>query len=340
MADYTSIHTGAQIDTGITKTLRISDGQYEFTSNTVLNDWRIKQEGEQLSFQRFDGGNWVTKGFFKDSIHSDKGVFADMVLDTSDSWPHPSYLTASELFLHLHNEQQPDNTTEPRPYFIDHSGIKYRLLAAQPDGTVRTYDQGNNKFKNLATEDYVDSSIAAIPSTSQVQADWNETDTASKAFIKNKPFIPAPVHQIYISGITPKADKTARVYRSDGSFFDFDASIWFQSTPPHPDGTHTVYYAFTPDNSPSEAEMKSGTKIDNVQHLHDLKVTMTRTNDNSAYLAFWSPDVLGNITYMNSGGFHDVWASSALSIDGVQGKVYVSDNKTHAQTYSFTVGTD
>lgn len=47
---------------------------------------------------------------------------------------------------------------------------------------------------NLATTDYVDEKVSSIGNSiaiEQVQADWNETDTDSPSYIKNKPTIPS-----------------------------------------------------------------------------------------------------------------------------------------------------
>jgi hypothetical protein len=75
-----------------------------------------------------------------------------------------------------------------------------------------------------------------------------------------------------------------------------------------------------------------------VATVSGLDVTLQRNEGAPKYMFFWSPDSLGAITgFKFSGTFVDVWQSVPLTVDGEAGKLYVSDNPTHAQHVEFEV---
>lgn len=75
------------------------------------------------------------------------------------------------------------NSTNP----VTSGGI-YTAINAMSGDVESIGEQIDEKLNGYATETYVDEKVAAVPA--QVNADWNEADTTSKAYIANKPTIP------------------------------------------------------------------------------------------------------------------------------------------------------
>lgn len=326
---YTSTHTGKEIDDGVSKTSRIENGTYYLSSPSSTGDWRIRQEFGKLKFERLNATNgaWEEKGYFENSIHSDKGFFTNMILPKSP--PGSAQMApAGSLMFHMELENG-----EPRPYFVDEAGKKYRMIAAYPDGTLRTYNQNTNTYLDIATEAYVNSKIV-----DQVQSDWNESNTASKAYIKNKPDIPTPPPEVHLVSATANSNKTATFTMNNGQEVLFDANLWFKNIPPHPGADDDVYVAFVSSKPPTNEEMLAGKKYMGVEELHGLYLAIARQDDTPKYVAFWKPDTLPDVQYFMVKGLHDVWASYPLYVNGVSGTAYVSDNITHATVFKCTVG--
>ncbi len=100
--------------------------------------------------------------------------------------------------------------------------------------------------------------------------------------------------------------------------------------------THTVYYGFSPTDTVSPVEIKTGTKVD-VTNIHGKDITLTRSTSTPAYIFFWKSDDLPDVKAFKFGGFNDVWKSVVVNVDRVKGTLYVSDNPTSATSISFEV---
>lgn len=90
---------------------------------------------------------------------------------------------------------------------------------------------------------------------------------------------------------------------------------------------HPVYFGFSVSGTPDESEIKAATKK-SVTKIDGQALDFVRTGKAPAYLFAWIPDALGSVSGFSSGGFLDVWKSSAVTVDGVAGKLFVSDNPT------------
>ncbi|AHK11953.1 hypothetical protein CHOED_093 [Vibrio phage CHOED] len=101
--------------------------------------------------------------------------------------------------------------------------------------------------------------------------------------------------------------------------------------------TSKIYYGFSSDTLINEQEVTTSGSSRNVTSIGGVDVHMTRTQSDDAYMYLWVPDVLGAIKSLNFSGFLSVWKSSALSISGIDGKVFVSPNKTQATDVTFEV---
>ena len=85
---------------------------------------------------------------------------------------------------------------------VTSGGVAAAITQAQLDGDV--------DLTGYATETYVDEKVAAVPA--QVNADWNEADTTSKAYIANKPTIPTDEDIVSPSELqTALADKQDKI---------------------------------------------------------------------------------------------------------------------------------
>lgn len=136
--------------------------------------------------------------------------------------------------------------------------------------------------------------------------------------------------------INCSVDDTARTITfnmQDGSTHTCDISGMFGGAPTIQEG---VYYGFTSTKTPNELTVKSGSH--QVTHtLNGLDIKTQRTGTDAKYTFFWKPDTLPDVKGFNFGGFTDTWQHAALTVDGKAGKVYVSDNPTHATEVDYEV---
>lgn len=99
----------------------------------------------------------------------------------------------------------------------------------------------------------------------------------------------------------------------------------------------SIYFGYSVSATVLETVIKQGTRRIE-RSIHTLDLTLTRQDDTPKYMFVWVPDVFGAVTgFKFSGSFVDVWQSSAVTVDGVAGKVYVSDNATKAMSVTFEV---
>ena len=109
---------------------------------------------------------------------------------------------------------------------------------------------------------------------------------------------------------------------------------------PTPRGqTHTIYAGFSPTNRIDVIDpyISKGTSIV-VTSLHGSTVTLHKLQDTPEYMWVWVPDVLGNIQGFNFGAdFVQPWLSKVATVDGIGGKIYISDNATHAKEVNFKI---
>lgn len=98
-----------------------------------------------------------------------------------------------------------------------------------------------------------------------------------------------------------------------------------------------VYYGFIDTRRADRAVAKAGSVL-SVRNLRDLRITYQRAGSENEYLFFWAPDSLGEIKgFAFDDTLADQWAYIAVDIDGVAGKMYVSDNPTTAKVINLEV---
>lgn len=117
-----------------------------------------------------------------------------------------------------------------------------------------------------------------------------------------------------------------------------DLSSWFSGgTPPQPGDDHKIYYGFTIKTTlPEDEILRIGTTKE-VSTIDSLDVTLTRSSQVPNYMWIWLPDSAGTIKGFDFSGFVSQWGSVAINVAGVDGKLYVSPNKTSATSIEFEV---
>lgn len=83
-----------------------------------------------------------------------------------------------------------------------YNGIDWRFYDSDVLKIVYSNADANIPESSFVSEDFyriVPSELVILTSIPQIQADWNETDVSSAAFIKNKPEIPSIVDNVYVS---------------------------------------------------------------------------------------------------------------------------------------------
>lgn len=99
---------------------------------------------------------------------------------------------------------------------------------------------------------------------------------------------------------------------------------------------YDIYYGFSVLKVLTPLIIESGTK-QSTHTLNGLDIHMTRSDSTSKYMFFWKPDTLHDVKGFLFSGFLDTWSSIPLTVNGVVGKAYVSDNSTHSQDVTFEV---
>lgn len=98
-----------------------------------------------------------------------------------------------------------------------------------------------------------------------------------------------------------------------------------------------IFYGFSTVNTLTASIVKTGS-LDHLKSINGYNVDLSRSHPVLSYMFVWVPDLFGAITgFKFSGTFVDQWQSAPLTVDGVPGKVYVSDNQTLATSVSFEV---
>ncbi len=157
----------------------------------------------------------------------------------------------------------------------------------------------------------------------------SETNALKASFDSVTPQIHKSVNKCDLS--VPK--KALTFTNNDGTTFTVDLSLLFSG---HPGTKYKVYHGFTTTKTPNEAVIKAGFG-DDIGAIHGNSVTSTRTDSTPKYLFFWKDDNLPDVSGFRFGGFTDVWTNSKLTVDGVVGTLYVSDNQTTATSVSYEV---
>lgn len=100
---------------------------------------------------------------------------------------------------------------------------------------------------------------------------------------------------------------------------------------------HEIYFGFSAANPATPTIIKQGASARvRVVNGHDIK--LTRSDTDLKHMFVWVPDIFGVVTgFKFSGTFVDQWQGVAVTVDGVAGKVYMSDNQTGATSVSFEV---
>lgn len=118
-----------------------------------------------------------------------------------------------------------------------------------------------------------------------------------------------------------------------------DLSPWFTGgNQPQPGVTHKLYYGFSQNPPMQEDEilrLSTGTKT--VDKLAGTEITLTRVDSTPKYMYVWIPDGAGTVKGFTFSNFLSTWQSTAVNVAGIDGKFFVSPNKTSAKSVTFEV---
>lgn len=110
---------------------------------------------------------------------------------------------------------------------------------------------------------------------------------------------------------------------------------WFTGQPPVTD-EHTLYYGFTTKDTLTDSEIKAGETM-TTRVLDGTSIVISRVDKVPSYMWVWVPDAAGTVQGFEFSGFVSIWKSTAVAIDTVDGKLFISPNKTAANNVSFEV---
>ena len=121
----------------------------------------------------------------------------------------------------------------------------------------------------------------------------------------------------------------------------YSLTDWFEHpiTPAPGPTEHTIYYGFHDTQSFNEASIQAGASATNVSNtnLNGYPLHFTRPDGTQEmYLFAWIPDSLGSVNGFKL-TFIDSWSSQAITVGGIIGKVYFSDNPTHTTDVIYKV---
>lgn len=120
-----------------------------------------------------------------------------------------------------------------------------------------------------------------------------------------------------------------------------DLSSWFTGGTTggggSPGVTHKIYYGFSQHPPMAEDEILRLSSTTTVDKLAGTEITITRQDTTPKNMYVWLPDTAGTIKGFTFSGFLSVWQSTAVNVAGIDGKFYVSPNKTSAQSVTFEV---
>lgn len=144
-----------------------------------------------------------------------------------------------------------------------------------------------------------------------------------------------------IDGVTSQVDEGKReitfTFTADGSPVatdTVDLNVLFGRTLVD---AQVIYYGFSTSDVMTPTIIKSGTS-DSVRTVNGYDAKLTRVGSDLKFIFFWVPDVFGDVTgFKFSGTFLDVWRDVEITVDGVPGKVYISDYPTASTSVLFEV---
>ncbi|WMX18594.1 hypothetical protein [Aeromonas phage 1233] len=115
-----------------------------------------------------------------------------------------------------------------------------------------------------------------------------------------------------------------------------DLSSWFSTGPVPQD--FRVYAGFTAKTAANvtEADVLSGTFKD-ANVLDGLDISISRADTTPNYIWCWIPDIAGSVTGFEFSGFVSTWAATALAVQTIDGKLYMSPNLTSTTDVTFEV---
>lgn len=210
----------------------------------------------------------------------------------------------------------------------DHQGNIYKTAEVYLDAPLQAYEDQNGKLHLKVSEDANINDLAIR--VRNLETTTGDHTTAIGDINNRISSIQTP-DTIELSGDDRNQTLTATIKHggSSGTVIS-QSSASLRGMIGHTPGdgqSYTVFYGWSADTTVDADEAKAGTKK-LAGHIHGLDIHYVRVDTDQKYLFAWIPDTFGEVEGFYRDGFIDTWASSALDVDGVAGKVYISDNPT------------
>ena len=246
----------------------------------------------------------------------------------------------------------------------DVTGLQAALDAKQPKGEYATtaqlgqkldsstynadkakfakLDQANTfaKMITLEADGVADTDVANVRTVKDLIASQAAVQANSDGLLKARVLTLENEEPASLNLTTNDADKTITIkLLAKGKTVasgTVDISGMFEAPSQPAAVAQDLYFGFSTTGTPSADEVKAGIKR-SVTKVDGQALEFVRSDKTPAFLYAWIPDALGAVRGFSSGGFVDVWQSSALTIDGVLGKLFVSDNKTATDSITLEV---
>lgn len=212
-------------------------------------------------------------------------------------------------------------------WVIERAPYRDAAIALKENVTANKSAIDNHTAEILKNGQGVDSAVVKL-------ADLQESDTRQQQKISALETGKADDISNTIDAATKKV--TLHLIAENKSIMStvIDLSPLFGVSPPVT--SSVLYFGFSGTKTVTANDAKAGSTA-TVSSVSGYRVHLTRVTATSAYMFAWLPDSVGAIRGFTFGGFLDTWAGTPLTVDGVVGKVFISDNPTTAKDINFEV---
>lgn len=272
-------------------------------------------------------------------------VIDSMRMD-EDIPPHPALATSNLIGVYQSVASLPSESA-PNLYAIATENAREKIFKTDKDGNWQLYQDLNqdSHYRGLYKE------LASLPAGNN--ADYalvNNNGITLYVYVSDQ-WVSVSANNVAIKKLSDEARNLANTKADtiNGSYDPDTETLTIKllsgnsvistdtiSLDSIPADKGDIYYGFSATTSIDEAAIKSGTS-ESVPHLKGHKIRITRVTTDPEHMWVWIDDAVGAIKGFEFSGFLSVWASSAISVDGVNGKLYISPNPTSSQDVTFEV---
>lgn len=330
-------------------------GDYEFTFHSLIPNVPLRMKGDlqnnrpaySVSYQSYKNTPLATKDYVLETVTGGQAddVMLKSVYDTDNNgkvgWSDWAAKVKGVNSAGSSTYYGKDNSGTigffPLPAGVDESALKADIKAAKDlaDSNKAAIDIHETSINGHGTQ--LASHAGLIDTnTKNIKVAMKQAASAVDEGLQNRKnavnAIVADVSNTHKT-ITLKLMSTAGLV--DSALIDL--SSWFSNAPVQPGATYKIYHGFTTKTPLSDSEIKSLGTSQEATTIKSLDVTLTRIDTTPSYMWIWIPDAAGSVKGFDFSGFVSTWASTAVSVDGIDGKFYISPNQTSATSIEFEV---